>query len=149
MTESEHDRDLARDFEALRSRVEDSGAVPDFTAMMARARADAAGPGQDARAVGQPGAGRTIGRGRWMPWAPLAAAAAAAGVLLLGRPGTSADAQFERLVADYTSTIAATARQSPTASLMRIPGIDLGAVPSFGGYSSGTLTPDGVQERNR
>lgn len=135
MTQGEKDQDLQRDFEALRGRVEGSGRVPDFETMMARARAEAAGLGSR--------------RLPWLWWAPLAAAAAAAGLLLIGGPGTSADAQFERLVANYSSTIAPTARQSPTASLMNIPGIDLGAVPSFGAYSSGVPGSNEAQETNR
>lgn len=151
MTQSGNDPDLRRDFEVLRHRVEGSHAVPDFATMMARVRAEAAGHEVEAlretefrRSI----TGRESRRGLWVRWAPLAAAAAFAGLLLVSRPGTSEDAQFERLVAEY-ATISAAVGQSPTASLMRIPGIDLGAVPSFGTYSSGAPTPERAQERNR
>lgn len=151
MTQSGNDPDLRRDFEVLRHRVEGSDAVPDFATMMARARAEAAG--HEGEALREPESRRSVtGRGRrgglWIRWAPLAAAAAFAGLFFVGRPGSSEDAQFERLVAEYT-TISAAVGQSPTASLMRVPGIDLGAVPSFGTYSSGAPTPDRAQERNR
>lgn len=152
MTQGENDQDLQRDFEALRGRVEGSGRAPDFATMMARARAEAAGLAEDASRAPESGrsdAGHGSRRSPWVRWAPLAAAAAAAGLLLIGGPGPSADAQFERLVANYSSTIAPTARQSPTASLMNIPGIDLGAVPSFGAYSSGVPGANEAQERNR
>lgn len=152
MTQGGNDRDLQRDFEALRDRVAGSRAVPDFAAMVARARAEAADLAEDAAPApetGRSGSGVGTRRSPWVRWAPLAAAAVAAGVLLIGEPGTSADAEFERLVADYSSTIAPSARQSPTASLMNIPGIDLGAVPSFGAYSGGVPNSNEAQERNR
>lgn len=150
MTQGRNNRDLQRDFEALRDRVEGSGRVPDFTAMIGRARAQAAGLAEGAgRAPTSGPTGVRPRRRSWVRWAPLAAAAVAAGVLLFGGPGTSADAEFERLVAAYSSTIAPAARQSPTASLMNIPGIDLGAVPSFGAYSRGVPGSNEAQERNR
>lgn len=138
MTDDTREDGMRKDFRALRREVEESGAVPDFDAVMRRARAGAVEPTLQAHP----------GRAWWRPWVPLAAAAAVVGVLLVGRPGSDGDAQFERLVADYSTMVAGGAWRSPTASLMHVPGVDLGAVPSFGGYA-GSARPDADDSEGR
>lgn len=129
----ETDDDLRADFQALRADVEASDGVPSFDAMFSRAKAEAASP---EAAAGGAAVTNDLERARRRrafpvaPWIPLAAAAAVATILLVGLPGPDGDAEFERLVADYSTT--ATAWRSPTASLLEIPGVDLGAVPSIG-----------------
>ncbi|MDX1495559.1 MAG: hypothetical protein R3253_15940 [Longimicrobiales bacterium] len=120
--------ELVRDFDALKHEVRAAGRVPDFGAMMARAKEQAAG--DEPTPV------------RIRRWAPLAAAAAVAALLLSGLPGDDDEREFERLVASYSET--AGTWRSPTASLMDIPGVDLGAVPSFGG-APGVVTPPGSE----
>lgn len=152
----EDDRMLRAAFHALRREARSGGAVPDFQAMMAEARArldpDAAeGSPSEARAE-RPRAGRSAGRGsRWLRWTPLAAAAAVAALLLVGRPGAApdAEAEFERRVSDYRSLTGAGAWRSPTASLLTLPGVDLGAVPTFGRGPAGGRLPLNDPRRGR
>ena len=64
----------------------------------------------------------------------LAAAAAAAGLLLVEPSAATADAEFERLVLAFATDGAAGAWRSPTSSLLNTPGLDLGSVPSVGEF---------------
>lgn len=122
------DREVRAAFRALRARMDAAGRTPDFDAMMARARARAEAPG----AARPPGPARVASRRRTLTrWAPFAAAAAAAGLLWVTAP-SPADREFQRLVTAYTRDVNAGALRSPTASLLRTPGIDLGSVPSVG-----------------
>ncbi len=141
------DPDLRDDFQSLRSEVKASGRVPDFDAMIARAKEESAsrpalevvaggaagGPSRESAA----GTGEERTRRRAVKiggWMSLATAAAAAAVLLVSGPVTDsdADAEFERLVASYSTDASAGAWRSPTATLLRTPGVDLGSVPSIG-----------------
>jgi len=133
------DDELREEFRALRQDLAAGGGVPDFQTMVAAARARAAS--------GDPAPSpRHRPRIALLRWAPLAAAAAAA-LLLLGRPGSDADAEFERLVSDYRTLASTGVLRSPTRSLLDIPGVDLGAVPSFGpslsGAGPGSASPEG------
>jgi hypothetical protein len=130
---------LEEEFGRLRSETEGSARVPDFGAMLEKAKADAAerpdlqviqGGQADA---GQPDAGSRRRRVLQIGgWASAAVAAAVAGVLLMGGP-SDADREFERLVASYTTDLSAGAWSSPTAALMNVPGMNLTrSVPSFG-----------------
>lgn len=136
--------ELRTGFRALRAEIGASGRVPDFAAMMERARAeaDAAPELVAARAPVASGARPRRAAMRVLPWIPVAAAAALAGLLLIDLPTSDADTEFERLVADYSTSTAGGAWRSPTASLMAIPGVDLGAVPSVGGSLGGVDRPD-------
>lgn len=124
MTDDRPEDELSGEFRALRARLERPGAVPDFDAMILRARADAA-------RTSEPPSHAPFIRRRWVP---VAAAAALAGILLLAPGEEDADAEFERLVSDYTELMAGVAGRSPTAPLLHVPGVDLGAVPSFAGF---------------
>ena len=79
----------------------------------------------------------------------LATAAAAAGLVFMVDQGSTsdADAEFERLVANYAATSASGTFTSPTSRLLEIPGVDLGAVPSVGdalrGFDPTTARPGG------
>lgn len=157
------EEELRGDFRALRRQVETSGAVPDFETMMDRARAEATPATRPAAAGGSPPSGdapasgptsasrrsRSVADGRSHPrlgwWVPVAAAAAVVGLLLMDGAAFDAEADFERLVADYSSDVATW--RSPTAELMDIPGVDLGSVPSIGSSLGGGDLPDaGVPE---
>lgn len=152
--EPQRPEELAADFLALRAEMEDSGRIPAFHEVMARAReeADGEGAGGEAdsdiaaakgrRRKGESSVGADRRVGSRIRWIPLAAAAAAVGLLLVGLPGDGDEQQFERLVASYSES--AGAWRSPTASLMDIPGVDLGAVPSFGSRV-GTLEGEQAQ----
>lgn len=132
------EEELRQDFRALRAELARSGRVPGFEAMLRRARAEATS-GAGARVSGEGPVGeepRPSVRRRL--WTALAAAAAAAGLLLVGLPRSDADAEFERLVSDYSANPSGGAWRSPTASLLDIPGVDLGSVPSFGASLRGT-----------
>lgn len=167
-----HERELREEFDALRRDAGRSGRVPDFDAMMARAKdevvsrpalevvaggaarsSDAAKPGSDERTGDGVRARRRVVRiGGWVS---LATAAVAAGLLLVQNPtrGLDADAEFERLVAAYSADAAAGAWRSPTDGLLDMPGLDLGAVPSVGGSlrdtnSNDAPAPDGPEGRD-
>lgn len=125
MKQRREDDRIRAEFEALRADASRPGVVPDFGEMIARAQASSE---RTEPVVGTIPHRRAVQVGGWMS---LAAAAAVVGLLLV-RPGsTDADAEFERLVAAY-STSAATAFNSPTSGLLRTPGLDLGSVPSIG-----------------
>lgn len=145
------ERELRDDFAALRGHVEASGAVPDFERMLARARAEASDTADPGLVVEQGGrsvppatvgsSGRPVWAGR-AAWASLAAAAAVAAILVVGSGTDSAEAEFERLVSSYTTDAGLGAWSSPTAGLLRTPGIDLGAVPSVGPVLRRGVDPD-------
>jgi len=132
---------LADDFGELRADVEAGGRLPDFNAMMVAARDTSVRALTDTPTLRHR---RAVSIGGWVS---LAAAATAAGLLLVGAPADSAEADFERLVASYTTDGASGGWVSPTASLLDTPGVDLGAVPSFGGVLRGmparTTEPEG------
>jgi len=124
-----HEDDLLRDaFEELRRDARRRGAIPDAKAMLAKARETSA-PALDA-APADPTRRRSASHFPRAAWLPLAAAAAVAALILVNGP-SSADRDFEQLVADYSADFGSGWR-SPTASLMQTPGVDLGAVPSVG-----------------
>lgn len=137
MTDHREDADLRAAFEDLRSEVD--GSAPDFATMMDAARQHASEvpqlqviAGDDTTAGTDSGRkGRTRGPGIAVlgGWLSLAAAAAAVGLLMMDPPMDDADAEFEALVASY-STVART--PSPTAALLDLPGLDLGSVPRIG-----------------
>lgn len=136
MTDHREDADLRAAFDDLRDEVDRT--TPGFAGMIAGARADARLESElplrlhvDADDSGSE-AGRSGSRRRIFViggWASLAAAAAVAGLLLVDRPVDEADAEFEALVASWT-TVART--PSPTAGLLDLPGLDLGSVPRIG-----------------
>jgi hypothetical protein len=129
---------LREAFQDLKRDTRRRGAVPDVQAMLARARSEAPTEEEDGvRPLRLPGA--WVRRGGWLS---LAAAAVAALVLLDG--GSRADREFERLVASYSTDLAAGAWRSPTDALLRMPGVDLGAVPSFGPALSGLAEGEGM-----
>jgi hypothetical protein len=133
---------LRDDFRALRAEVQESGTVPDFDSMMVRvreeARASTASADRDGAAPQHPRRTRA-GWGRLGWWIPVAAAAAVVGMLLLDAPDSDAEADFERLVADYSTEVEAW--RPPTAPLLDIPGVDLGSVPSIGSPLGGGERP--------
>ncbi len=130
MTDRHDDEFLQEAFEDLRSDTQRRGSVPDATAMLNRARseASASSPGQAATSPGGPPSPNWARRAGWLS---LTAAAAVFALLLVDGP-SQADREFERLVASYSSDTAAGAWRSPTGALLDTPGLDLGAVPSFG-----------------
>ncbi len=130
-----HDDDRLRaEFGRLRSETEGSARVPDFRAMLEEAKVDAAA--RPELQVVQGGRSDAGARRRWVVriggWASAAAAAAIAGVLLMGGP-SDADREFERLVAAYSADASSGAWRSPTSALLNVPGMNLTrSVPSFG-----------------
>ncbi len=134
MTERYDDEGLREEFQRLRSETEGSTRVPDFRAMLEKARDDAvAAPELQVVRGGQ--SDSLAPRRRLVrigAWASVAAAAAIGGVLLMG-DRSNADREFERLVAAYTADVSAGAWQSPTSGLLNVPGRNLTrSVPSFG-----------------
>lgn len=138
--ERHEDEQLRDAFAALRAETGASGQVPDFRAMLDRARADAAatprleveaGGASDARARRR---GRTLRIGGW---ASVAVAATVAALLLTdGR--SDADADFDALIASYSADVSAGAWRSPTSALLDVPGMDLvRTVPSIGASARG------------
>lgn len=138
MSHENDDRRIVDGFAELRRQTESK--APDFEEMMAKARAAAAdvpqltvvtgGEGGSPQAA-QPDVRRRLARVGG--WASLATAAAAAGLLMVQSGSDQADAEFEALVAAYTSSATAGAWTSPTAALLDVPGLDLGSVPTFNG----------------
>jgi hypothetical protein len=138
------DEGLRGRFQHLREETEQDGRVPDFDAMMARARADAASSptlevvdgGQGARRGPDATRRRVFRLGGW---ASAALAAALAGLLLL--PADRDGDEFDALVASFSSS---TTLQSPTAGLLDVPGIEfVRSMPSVGGSLRGA----GLEER--
>ena len=139
-----HDDDrLREEFGRLRSETEGSARVPEFRAMLEKAKADAvASP--ELRVV-QGGRSDAGARGRRIVriggWASAAVAAGVAAVLLVGGPA-DADREFERLVAAYSANASSGAWQSPTSRLLNVPGMNLTrSVPSLGAAIRG-IDPD-------
>lgn len=134
MKQSYDDDRLGEEFGRLRSETEGSARVPDFGAMLEKARVDAAArPDLQVIQGGQSDPGLRRRRVvRIGGWASAAVAAAVAGVLLMGGP-SDADREFERLVASYTADLSSGAWRSPTSALLNVPGMNLTrSVPSFG-----------------
>ncbi len=135
--------EFKEEFGRLRSETEGSARVPDFRAMLEKARADAvASPELQVVQGGQSDAGvrrrRVVRIGGW---ASAAVAAAIGGVLLMNGP-TDADREFDRLVTAYSADVSSGAWRSPTSGLLNVPGMDLTrSVPSFGTTIRG-LDPD-------
>lgn len=151
--------DLIRErFNQLRQDVERSGGVPDFRAMMERARQEAAdapslhviepdaratpsAPGDDAsRAPARHAHHRGAARRRALllgGWASVAMAAAVAALLLTGGEDAG-DEEFDALVATFATDATTGAWRSPTSGLLDVPGVELlGSVPSIGGSLRG------------
>lgn len=138
MKRARDDHRLRDGFRELRAHAERPGAVPDFEKMMTRAKAEsAAQPPYELVRTDTAGRQRPDGVRRNVAriggWVSLAAAAAAAGLLFLDPGGSRADAEFERLVSAFATDAGSGAWQSPTSSLLEMPGLDMGAVPSIGG----------------
>ena len=140
MTHRQDDDRLREEFGQLRSETEGSARVPDFRAMLEKAKVDAvaapelvAGPELQVTQGGRSGAGERRRRVvRIGGWASVAIAAAFAGVLLVG-DGSDADREFERLVAAYAADASSGAWRSPTSGLLNVTGMDLTrSVPSLG-----------------
>ncbi len=141
----QNDDDLLREaFQELRRDVVRRGAVPDVRAMLERARPDGerANLGRPAAAVAsEREADRDVPAwARRSAWISVAAAAAVVALVLLDGGSSRADREFDRLVSAYATDLSAGAWRSPTDALLRTPGIDLGAVPSFGS-SLGAFPP--------
>ncbi len=139
-----HDDDrLREEFGRLRSETEESARVPEFRAMLEKAKADAvASPELRVVQGGQSDAGARRRRiVRIGGWASAAVAAGIAAVLLIGGP-SDADREFERLVAAYSADASSGAWQSPTSGLLNVPGMNLTrSVPSLGAAIRG-IDPD-------
>jgi len=139
-----HERDDDRirdDFHELRAHVGRPGAPPNFDVMMARARIESereSRPELDVAGGGARGSDSERASRRRLTriggWMSLAAAAAAAGLLLFEPSSVEADAEFQSLVVAFAADGATGAWRSPTSSLLDIPGIDLGTVPSVGDF---------------
>jgi hypothetical protein len=150
VTRQREDDGLRERFQELRGESARQGGLPDFDAMIARARAEATGrptlgllggaawrrggPATDYRRLARAGA-----------WASFAVAATVAGLLLTDR--RPREAEFERLVAAYATDASAGAWRSPTASLLAVPGMELTrSMPSIGGPVRG-LDPSTLPAR--
>ena len=127
MPDHQKDHDLKGLFRRLQE--EDRKKLPEFGALMARAREEAARSGMET----SPLRGVTRRFPRRLAWGGSLLAAAAAAAFLLARiPGTS-DSEFVQVVQGYTSNPAAGAWISPTQSLLDLPGTRiLSTVPSLG-----------------
>jgi hypothetical protein len=141
MRDTDNDR-IREEFRVLRADTERPRGVPDFQALMARAKVDSST--RPVVEVVEGGTGRhDVGADprhslvRIGGWVSLAAAAAAAGLLFFNPFLTNEDAEFESLVTAFASDAATGAWQSPTSTLLEIPGLDLGTVPSIGGSIRG------------
>lgn len=150
MNERREDDVLRERFRELRAEASAPARVPDFDAMVARARAQA-----DARAglaVVDGGAPQAASASRPRlrffragAWASVAVAATVA-VLLMTDRRPDDEAAFEQLVAAYSADISAGGLRSPTSGLLQVPGMDLTrSVPSIGsplhGLDPSTLPP--------
>jgi hypothetical protein len=125
--EREHDA-LRDEFQRLRSETEGAGRVPDFGAMMERAKAEAARPPMSVIAGGRAAEGPVVRPRRALViggWATAALAATIAGVLLVDSGGGSAEDTFERMVAAYSNDAARGAWTSPTSALLDVPWMSL------------------------
>jgi len=145
VTDLREDDRLRERFLRLRAETEEPGRVPDFQAMLDRARKDAAD-----RPALQVTDGNRRRDPRWSArrrlvragaWASAALAATIAGILLT-RGRTGGEENFERLVAAYQSDAVSGAWKSPTSGLLDVPGIEvIRSLPSIGGPAVG-LDPD-------
>lgn len=147
MTRQHADDALRERFQELRGEAARPGQVPDFEAMLARARS---GEAELPPLVVVDGAAASAGRSRLSygrlaragAWASAALAATVAGLLLTDRR-PSDEAEFEQLVAAYS----ADAWRSPTSGLLEVPGMELTrSIPSIGGPVRG-LDPSTLPER--
>ncbi len=133
--EREHDA-LRDEFQRLRSETEGQGRVPDYGAVMARARAEAARPPMSVVAGGKGAEGPVVRPRRALViggWATAAMAAAIAGVLLVDSGRGSSEDTFERMVATYANDAARGAWTSPTSALLDVPGMSFTrSMPSVG-----------------
>ena len=143
MTQTHDDDRLREEFHRLRVETEGSQRVPDFRAMLEKARADAE-EFPDLQVVSGSQSTSEARRRRIVRiggWATGAVAAALAGLLLLGE-GSGADREFERLVAAYSTDMASGAWRSPTSGLLDVTGMGLTrSMPSLGVPISG-VDPD-------
>jgi len=134
------DADLRGRFDELRAETR----APSFQSVLERAAAEARE--QPALGVVHGGSGSRRHALKVGVWASAAIAATLAGLLLFDRgavPGSSADEEFEELVAAYSQGMSAGAWQSPTSGLLDVPGMELvRGVPSLGLPSLG-LDPAG------
>jgi hypothetical protein len=137
VTQLPDDDRLRERFRELRGETTLSGSVPDFDAMLVRARAEAAARpsfgvmdgGATADGVGVRAERRFLRAGAW---ASAALAATVAGLLLTDRR-PSDDDDFARLVAAYATDASGGAWRSPTSGLLAVPGMELTrSVPSIG-----------------
>ncbi len=128
MTKTHDDHEVRELFQELKAETEALGRTPDFRVMMERAKS--------ARPVTR----RAQPSRQWVwagGWASAALAASVVGLLLTGT-GTNQDAEFERLVAGFSSDASGGAWRSPTAGLLEVPGLELlRGVPDVGGSVRG------------
>jgi hypothetical protein len=125
---SQEDRDLQRRFQDLHD--EDRHRVPDFQAMMARAREEASV--SERMALEERKGLRRVPRK--LAWGGSLLAAAAAAFLLLLETGGTSDSEFVQVVQTFSANPAAGAWKSPTDGLLDLPGSEiLSTVPSIGG----------------
>jgi len=142
LRDQENDQDLRGLFRHLQE--DDGQEVPEFEALMTRAREEAARTGLELH----PGMGRSRRLSRRLAWrGSLLAAAAAAVILLAQMPGTS-DSEFERVVRAFSADPASGAWKSPTDALLDLPGNKiLSTVPSIGN-SRWLMDPRPTPRRN-
>ncbi len=135
MNEYRVDDGLRDRFQELRAETARADGTPEFSALLARAEADAtARPTFEVVAGGAWSRRRVVRMGGW---ASAALAATVAGLLITNR-GPSEDEEFARLVAAYSADASAGAWQSPTSSLLEVPGIELvRSLPSIGTSARG------------
>ncbi len=146
MNDPRQNRDLKELFQGLRA--EDGEGAPDFARLMGRVRQDASTLDEE-RSTQTPApairgrrrrstahgvvAGQWVrGHRRWAWAGSLLAAAAVAGLLLLG-PGRSADTRFEHAVRSFAVDPAGGGWRSPTDRLLHVPGQELlTTIPTIG-----------------
>ena len=129
MTKPPSDERIRARFQRLRSETEERG-VPDFQAMLDRAREDARAPAHGPWPALRTHRRRLLWAGGWTG----AAVAAALAAVLLTRDRTDPDAEFERLVSSFATDASAGAWRSPTSALLDVTGADLmRSMPSIGG----------------
>jgi len=151
MTDEREQDGLRQRFGELRAEAERPGRVPEFGALMARARAEAEGQprlgviagGSRARVSAAPGSRRLVRVGAWAT----AAVAATVATLVFTDRQPDPDAAFEQLVAAYSADLSGGAWESPTSSLLEVPGMDLTrSMPSIGSPVRG-LDPSSLPPR--
>lgn len=137
MIQPAEDQRLRQRFLELKEETDRAERVPDFGAMLARAKAEAAASSPLEVVAGVRAGGTRVWPDRRLlragALATAALAAAVTGLILVDRH-PSGEAEFEQLVAAYESDT----WQSPTAGLLDVPGIELTrSVPSIGGPARG------------